>query len=176
MICPIPKLTVPLPYCLRRGLRLKDGPGSTRATAVIVWLMQGFIHLPSVRTGPSRLGPAGEGRSDGGVLHLHPQGQARYPEGGQRREDEPPGEGWRVRAKGEDAGHQGDEHLETHPRGGSAPVPRCVWPRRPRCFTPDVLRGRGRIFPAPAREIPQSRALPAVASPRRWAQAPTLEQ
>ena len=42
---------------------------------------------------PSRLGPAGEGRSDGGVLHLHPRGQARYPEGGRRREDEPPGRG-----------------------------------------------------------------------------------
>jgi hypothetical protein len=39
------------------------------------------------------LTPAGEGRSDGGVLHLHPQGQARYPEGGRRREDEPPGNG-----------------------------------------------------------------------------------
>ena len=42
---------------------------------------------------PSRLGSAGEGRSDGGVLHLHPRGQARYPEGGRRREDEPPGKG-----------------------------------------------------------------------------------
>src|SRR5690348_15558030 len=50
MICPIPKLTVPLPYCLRRSLRLKDGPGSARATTVIVWLMQGFILSPSART------------------------------------------------------------------------------------------------------------------------------
>jgi hypothetical protein len=47
---------------------------------------------------PSRLGPAGEGRSDSRVLHLPPRGQARYPEGGRRREDEPPRQGWRVRA------------------------------------------------------------------------------
>ena len=123
--------SVPLLCCLRRGLRLKDGPGSARAATVSVWLRWGFILSPSARTGPSRLGPAGEGRSDGGVLHLHPRGQARYPEGGRRREDEPPGEGWRVRANTGDDEHQGDEHLETGPRGGSAPVPPCVWPRRP---------------------------------------------
>ena len=85
-------------YCLRRGLGLKDGPGSARAAAVNVWLRWGFILSPSARTGPSRPGPVGEGRSDGGVLHLHPRGQARYPEGGRRREDEPPGKGVRIRA------------------------------------------------------------------------------
>ena len=39
-----------------------------------------FILSPSARPGPSRLGPAGEGRSDSGVLHLHLRGQARYSE------------------------------------------------------------------------------------------------
>jgi len=39
---------------------------------------------------PSRLGPPGEGRSDSRVLHLHQVGHPRYPEGGRRREDEPP--------------------------------------------------------------------------------------
>jgi hypothetical protein len=101
--------------CLRRGLGLKDGPGSARAAPVSVLLRQGFILSPSARTGPSRLGPAGEGRSDGGVLHLHPRGQARYPEGGRRREDEPSGEGWRVRANAGDGEHQGDEDLENTP-------------------------------------------------------------
>ena len=75
------------------GPRLKDGPESAKRTAVSVGLRWGFILSPSARTGPSRLGPAGEGRSDGGVLHLHPRGQARYPEGGRRREDEPQGKG-----------------------------------------------------------------------------------
>ena len=32
------KLMVPLLYCLRRGLGLKDGPGSARASTVSVWL------------------------------------------------------------------------------------------------------------------------------------------
>jgi hypothetical protein len=60
---------------------------------------------------PSRLGPAGEGRSDGGVLHLHPRGQARYPEGGRRREDDPPGGNAHSRQyQGDDEDH-GDERL-----------------------------------------------------------------
>jgi hypothetical protein len=96
-----------------------------------------FILSPSARTGPSRLDPAGEGRSDGGVLHPHPRGQARYPEGGRRREDEPPGEGWRVPANtGETSGTRGDEHLESDPRGGSRPPCPRVWFRSPRFFTP----------------------------------------
>jgi hypothetical protein len=64
-------------FCLRRGLGLKDGPGSARAATVSAWLRQGFILSPSARTGLA--------------------GLARYPEGGRRREDEPPGEVWRVR-------------------------------------------------------------------------------
>ena len=38
-------------FCLRRGLRLKDGPGSARAAPVSAWLRQGFILSPSARTG-----------------------------------------------------------------------------------------------------------------------------
>ena len=65
---------LPLPPA---GLRLKDGPASARAIHCQCWAEVGFILSPSARTGPSRLGPAGEGRSDGGVLHLHLRGQAR---------------------------------------------------------------------------------------------------
>ena len=114
----------------------------------------GFTLSPSARTGPSRLGPAGEGRSDGGVLHLHPRGQARYPEGGRRREDEPHGEGWRVRADAGDDEHQGDEGLENPHAGARAPVPPVYGSGRPAFSPPTVLRGRGRIFPAPARGNP----------------------
>jgi hypothetical protein len=101
---------VPLLYCLRRGLGLKDGPGSAKVVRCqCLAEVVGFILSPSARTGPSGLGPAGEGRSDGGMLHLHPRDQARYPGGGRRREDEPPGEGWRVRANTQDDEHQGDK-------------------------------------------------------------------
>ena len=50
--------------------------------------------------------------------------------------------------------HQGDEHLENAPCGGSAPVPRAYGLVGPAVSPPDVLRGRGRIFPAPARGTP----------------------
>ena len=102
-----------------------------------VGLRQGFILSPSARTGPSRLGPAGEGRSDSGVLHHHPRGQARYPEGGRRREDEPPGKECafaqhrRRRAPGPRA-----------PAGLSTPGLPPRTPRRmdcrPRCFNPSL--------------------------------------
>jgi hypothetical protein len=64
----------------------------------------------------------------------------RYPEGGRRREDEPPGEGWRVRANARDDEHQGDEDLENPPAHPGlpprtplrmAPVARCFTPYRP---------------------------------------------
>jgi hypothetical protein len=90
------------------GPQAQGWTGSARA-ATVSWLRWGFILSPSARTGPSRLGPAGEGRSDGGVLHLHPRGQARYPEGGRRREDEPPGEGVARTRHTEDDEHQGGE-------------------------------------------------------------------
>ena len=51
------QLTVRLLWCLRRGLRLKDGPGSARAATVSVWLMRGFILSPSARTGLADLAP-----------------------------------------------------------------------------------------------------------------------
>ena len=51
------------------------------------------------------------------------RGQARYPEGGRRREDEPLGEGWRVRANAGDDEPQGDEHLENRHAGARAPDP-----------------------------------------------------
>ena len=85
---------------------------------------------------PSRLGPAGEGRSDSGVLHLHPRGQARYPEGGRRREDETPAGGVRVRAnttRRQAPGRRAPRELATR---GCRPVPPLVWLRSPRFFTP----------------------------------------
>jgi hypothetical protein len=80
-------------FRLRRDLRLKDGPGSQERHAQCLAEVGGSILSPSARTGPSRPGPAAEGRSDSGVLHLHPPGRARYPEGGRWREDEPLGRG-----------------------------------------------------------------------------------
>ena len=123
---------IPPLYCLRRGLRLKDGPGSARAATVSAWLRQGFILSPSVRTGPSRLGPAGEGRSDGGVLHLHPRGHARYPEGGRRREDEPPGRGGAfapIPRRRRASGRRAPGGRST--RGLAPPCPPCMAPVAP---------------------------------------------
>jgi hypothetical protein len=71
------------------------------------------------RPGQARLGPAGKGRSDSGVLHLPPRDQARYPEGGRRREMNPPGR-VAVRANTEDDEHQGDKHLENSRAPGPA--------------------------------------------------------
>jgi hypothetical protein len=90
------------------------------------------VHPLAIGQGrPSRLGPAGEGCSDGGVLHLHPRGQARYPEGGRRREDEPQGEGgaFAPNAQGDDE-HQGDKD--------STPCPSRARTRR----QPETLTGR----------------------------------
>ena len=98
-----------------------------------------FILPPSARTGPSRLGPAGEGRSDGGVLHLHPQGQARYPEGGRRREDEPPRERVaRTRQMQETTSTRATRTWRTLPYPGLPPrTPRRMG-CRPRCFNPSL--------------------------------------
>jgi hypothetical protein len=62
--------------------------------------------------------------------------QARYPEGGRRREDEPPGKGGAFAPIPGDVEHQGDEHLESGPDGGSRPRAPRVWLRSPRFFTP----------------------------------------
>jgi hypothetical protein len=78
---------------------------------------------------PSRLGPRGEGRSDSGVLHLHPGGQARSPEGGRRREDEPP-KGVRVRANtGRPRAPGRREHQASHAAADDVPVA-CLEVRR----------------------------------------------
>ena len=136
------------------GLRLKDGPGSAGAATVSVGLRWRFTLSPSARTGPSRLGPAGEGRSDGGVLHLHSPGQARYPEGGRRREDEPPREEWRLRANTPRRRAPGRRAPRAVHAGARAPVPPMYGSGRPAFSPPTVLRGRARIFPAPARGTP----------------------
>ena len=70
------------------------------------------------------------------MLHLHPRGQARYPEGGRRREDETPAGGVRVRAnttRRQAPGRRAPRELATR---GCRPVPPLVWLRSPRFFTP----------------------------------------
>ena len=77
----------------------------------------------------------GEGRSDGGVLHLHPRGQARYPEGGRRREDEPQGKG---RAFAPNAGDESTRAMRTWRTSrtrGCRPAPRVYGSDRP-AFSP----------------------------------------
>jgi hypothetical protein len=144
-------------YCLRRGLRLKDGPGSARASAVGAGLRWGFILSPSARTGLADLAPWAKVVQTV-VCSTFTHGDTRYPEGGRRREDESLGEGWCVRANAGDDEHQGDEHLKSV-RAGALPCARAYGLVVPAVSPPDVLRGRGRIFPAPARGNPAPRAI-----------------
>ena len=127
---------IPPLYCLRRGLRLKDGPGSARAATVSAWLRQGFILSPSVRTGPSGRGPAGEGRSDGGVCSTFTRGATpaatRRVADGERMN--PPGESARSRQYRGDVEQQGAEHQGdgSTMRGRLAPpCPPCMAPVAP---------------------------------------------
>jgi hypothetical protein len=84
----IPKLTVRLAFASSGASgSTMDREGQERPLSAFG--RGGFHPLAIGQDRPSRLGPAGEGRSDSRVLHLHPQGQARYPGGGRRREDEP---------------------------------------------------------------------------------------
>ena len=53
-----------------------------------------------------------------------------------RLTDEPPGKGGAFAPVRRDDEHQGDEHLENGPRGGSRPRTPRVWLRSPRFFTP----------------------------------------
>ena len=84
-----------------------------------------------------------------------------------RPTDEPPGGGWRIRAYTERRRAPGRRALENGPRGGSRPRAPLVWLRSPRFFTPTVLRGRGRIFPAPARGEPRTPVNQSVNEMRR---------
>ena len=134
-------------------------------TAVSVGLRWGFILSPSARTGPSRLGPAGEGRSDGGVLHLHPRSQARYPEGGRRREDESPREGWRIRAHtGETSSTRAMSTWRTVHAGARAPRAPRVWLRSPRFFTPYRPTRTRQDLPRTSTGEPRT---PSLSRPRR---------
>ena len=92
------------------GPQAQGWTGKCRAATVSVGLRWGFTLSPSARAG-----------------------QARYPEGGRRREDEPLGEGWRVRANAGDDEHQGDEDRENSPAhpGAAAPHPACMAPVAP---------------------------------------------
>jgi hypothetical protein len=97
------------------------------------------VHPPAISQGsPSRLNPWGEGRSDGRVLHLHPRGLARYPEGGRRREDEPSPAEARVRANVRQA---------VPWTRGCRPGPRVYGLAAPVFPSPCVLRGRGKSSP-----------------------------
>jgi len=118
-------------FCLRRGLGLKDGPGSARASTVSVWLRSRFILSPSARPSPStrrvaygeRMNPPGEG----GAFAPIPR---------------------RRRAPGGRAPREGG------PRGGSRPRTPRVWLRSPRFFTPYRPTRTRQDLPAPARGNP----------------------
>jgi hypothetical protein len=84
-----------------------------------------------------------------------------------RPTDEPPGKGGAFAPIRRDDEHQGDEHLENGPRGGSRPVPPLYGSGRPAFSPPTVLRGRGRIFPAPARGEPRTPVNQSVNEMRR---------
>jgi hypothetical protein len=88
-----------------------------------------------------------------GELHRADLERRRSGRGAETREDEPPGEGWRIRANTGDDEHQGDEDLENR-HAGLAPRTPVYGSGRPAFSPPTVLRGRGRIFPAPARGNP----------------------
>jgi hypothetical protein len=64
------------------------------------------------------------------------------------------------------------------PAGRAAPLPQVGGPRRNAASMVTPAKGLARppYLASSYRPRSQSRALPAVASPRRWAQAPTLEQ
>jgi len=69
-------------------------------------------------------------------------------------------------ARADEHEHQGDEHPENRHAGARAPVPPVYGSGRPAFSPPTVLRGRGRIFPAPARGTRTPVASP-VRAPRR---------
>jgi hypothetical protein len=59
---------MPPVYCLRRGLRPKDGPGSARTAAVSIWLRWGRVARSRQcrrRRAPGRRGPRGLSRAPG---------------------------------------------------------------------------------------------------------------
>ena len=85
----LPKLTARRESMPPAGPRAQGWTGKCKSSHCQCLADVGVHPLAIGQDRPSRLGPAGEGRSDSGVLHLHPRGQARYPEGGRRREDEP---------------------------------------------------------------------------------------
>jgi hypothetical protein len=98
------KLTVPLRHCLRRGLRLKDGPGSARAATVSVWLRWGFTHGAK---------PATRRVADGERMNL-------------------PGKGGASAPIQETTSTGGGEHLENgRTPGAAAPDPACMAPVAP---------------------------------------------
>jgi hypothetical protein len=154
----IPKRTVPLLSCLRRGLRLKDGPGSAKAATVSVWLSQGFILSPSARTGLADLAPRAKvGQTVGcSTFARGAKPATRRVADGERMN---PREGWRARAntRGDDE-HQGGGHLENcRTPGAAAPDPASMGSPPLFFHHPAACAARGRIFPAPARGNPAPR-------------------
>ena len=77
----------------------------------------------------------------------------------------PQGRVARTRQYRGDDEHQGDEHLENGHAGARAPVPPVYGSGRPAFSPPTVLRGRGRIFPAPARGNPAPHGWRAISVP-----------
>ena len=123
-------------WCLRRGLRLKDGPEVQEGPLSVL----GWGGDSSSRHRPGQVladltpwakvvqtvvcstfthgaKPATQKVADG--ERMNPQGGLAH-----------------SRQYHGDDEHQGGEHLENGPHGGLRPHTPCVWTRRPRCFTP----------------------------------------
>ena len=133
----VPLLLLPLAGPQAQGWTRKCKSGHCQC-----WLRRVIHPLAIGQDRPSRLDPAGEGRSDGGVLHLTRGAKpaTRRVADGERMN--PQGRVARSRQYQGDVEHQGDEHLESGPGGGSPPL-----------FQPlTAYAARGRIFPAPVRE------------------------
>ena len=129
------------------GPRAQGWTGEVRERHCRCWAGVGVHPLAIGQDRPSRLGPAGEGRSDGGVLHLHPRGQARYPEGGRRREDEPPGKGGAFAPIQETTSTRATSTWRTVRARGCRPGPCGVWAVAPAVSTPHCLRGTRQDLP-----------------------------
>jgi hypothetical protein len=129
------------------GPRLKDGPGSARVATVSVWLRWGFIVSPSARVGLADLAPRAKV-----VQTVVCSTFTRGAKPATRRVADsermnPRGKGGAFAPISGGVEHQGDEHLESGPRGGSRPRAPRVWLRSPRFFTPYRPTRTRQVFP-----------------------------
>ena len=157
---------VPLLYCLRRGLGLKDGPGSARASTVSVWLRwwgSSSRHRPGQVL--ADLAPRAKVVQTVGcsTFTRGAKPATRRVADGERMN--PQGKGWRVRADTkETSSTRATSTWRTVHAGARAPVPPCMAPVAPLFHPLPSYADAGRIFPAPARGEPRT---PSLSRPRR---------